>query len=528
MTITDVGIGLYNIDSFFDVTYEVEFEGCPASQIEDYMGTTTDTERWEIVQPCNAPGTVSKMYNFTNLQSSDKSSKITASLPPDCPYDAQMEIINGFPPNTTVQLDATLTDFFCNTETACTWPVSPGNCEIPGGSLGGTIVCFEAALYIDVTGTGELEGFNRHLAVPVEVEYHTAPRSAGLPYQTFQTEMYKLTGELFGDPDFCTFRVRAGTYYGLPGPGSMTLTDIGNGTLDVESFFDIMYEVEFEGCPGSQLEDYNGTTPGAERWEMVEPCNTSGIAPYDYSRPGELLWMKHFLPGEYTWSVYASGLEEGWYNPNTGLYEPSGDHVCYRYVFPLELGEFIQEGSPESPVVYWIDVQTNTDVVGYPGAFFGWKTAMTHWNDDGTWAEGEDNFQTLPDWMELRYPTGHPYAGESVDMAFAIFGAPPCDCEPGECDGSPPLDILDIVHMIDYKFKECPPGAGLGTCPPPTPYAVCSGDTDCNCIVDILDIVLMIDYKFKECPPGAGFGTCPPPCSCEEWVTQCGYPIYKK
>jgi hypothetical protein len=101
-----------------------------------------------------------------------------------------------------------------------------------------------------------------------------------------------------------------------------------------------------------------------------------------------------------------------------------------------------------------------------------------------------------------------------------------CDCQPGECDGSPPLDILDIVHMIDYKFKECPPGAGLGSCPPPTPYLTCSGDADCNCIVDILDIVLMIDYKFKECPPGAGLGSCPPPCSCEDWVTECGWPIH--
>jgi hypothetical protein len=104
----------------------------------------------------------------------------------------------------------------------------------------------------------------------------------------------------------------------------------------------------------------------------------------------------------------------------------------------------------------------------------------------------------------------------------------PCDCDPGECDGGSPIDILDIVHLIDYKFKECPPGAGLGTCPPPTPYSVCSGDADCNCIVDILDIVRMIDWKFKECPPGAGVGTCPAPCSCEEWVSQCGVTIYEK
>jgi hypothetical protein len=100
-----------------------------------------------------------------------------------------------------------------------------------------------------------------------------------------------------------------------------------------------------------------------------------------------------------------------------------------------------------------------------------------------------------------------------------------CDCVPGECNGVSPIDILDIVHLIDYKFKGCPPGSPIGTCPPPTPYPVCSGDTDCNCIMDILDIVLMIDWKFKECPPESG-NPCPPPCSCEDWLIQCGWPIY--
>jgi DNA-binding beta-propeller fold protein YncE len=100
-----------------------------------------------------------------------------------------------------------------------------------------------------------------------------------------------------------------------------------------------------------------------------------------------------------------------------------------------------------------------------------------------------------------------------------------CNYLPGEADGLPPRDILDIVHLIDYKFKECPPGAGLGTCPPPTPFEIYSGDADCNCIVDILDIVHMIDWKFKECPPGAGQGTCPPPCSCEDWISICQCPI---
>jgi hypothetical protein len=102
-----------------------------------------------------------------------------------------------------------------------------------------------------------------------------------------------------------------------------------------------------------------------------------------------------------------------------------------------------------------------------------------------------------------------------------------CECIPGECNGIPPTDILDIIHLIDFKFKGCPSGAPVGTCPPPTPYLICNGDADCNCIVDILDIVRLTDWKFKECPPGAGPETCPPPCGCEEWINQCGEPFRK-
>ena len=87
--------------------------------------------------------------------------------------------------------------------------------------------------------------------------------------------------------------------------------------------------------------------------------------------------------------------------------------------------------------------------------------------------------------------------------------AGPCDCEPGEADGTPPINILDIVYIINYKYKEGPA---------PVPYALCSADARCeDCIVNILDIVYIINYKYKEGPP---------PCTCEEWMTTCG-PLQK-
>ena len=194
----------------------------------------------------------------------------TVDLPADCPYTAPYEpmyIIDGLPLGTTIELEPILMNFICSDPPMCsTPPLPPGVCEAPGGSMGGHYQCFEATLDLVVTGTGELEGFSRHLAVPMMCEVHTGPRNPGDPVQTFDAVMYRLSGQLFGDPDFCTFRVTAGSDYGLPSPGEMTLEELGGGLYNVDSFFDITYQIEFEGCPDSPyLADYSGTTTATVR-----------------------------------------------------------------------------------------------------------------------------------------------------------------------------------------------------------------------------------------------------------------------
>lgn len=84
-----------------------------------------------------------------------------------------------------------------------------------------------------------------------------------------------------------------------------------------------------------------------------------------------------------------------------------------------------------------------------------------------------------------------------------------CDCEPGEADGVPPINILDIVYVINYKYKEGPA---------PIPYDLCNGDPNKDCLVNILDVVYLINYKYKDGPV---------PVTCEEWVFECGLPLRK-
>jgi hypothetical protein len=308
-TLEELGGGLYNVDSFFDITYQIEFEGCPDSYyLADYSGTTTAMVRMKqgsaegsvtgaccgtdgtcLVSSASFCETIGGTYQGddseclgdgdgdgyddlcyepgTCLEPDNGSG--TVDLPVDCPYTAPEEpmyIIDGLPPDATIELVPVFASFYCDQETDCSLAMPEGKCEDAGGSLGGHYHCFEGALYLDVSGTGSLEGFNRSLAVPISCEVHTGPRNPGDPVQTFPSVVYRFSGELFGDPDFCTLRITAGSDFGLPGPGQMMLIDLGNGLYNVDSFFDITYQIEFEGCPDSYyLADYSGTTTATIR-----------------------------------------------------------------------------------------------------------------------------------------------------------------------------------------------------------------------------------------------------------------------
>ncbi|MCP4612822.1 MAG: hypothetical protein GY845_29355, partial [Planctomycetes bacterium] len=219
-----------------------------------------------------------------------------------------------------------------------------------------------------------------------------------------------------------------------------------------------------------------------------------------WSMPGEMVAEWFFEPGEFIYKkVNLEGPHEGWFNPPAEWF-PIGDHNCYEYIFKFdETNWFEQQGTAGAPVIYWLDVQAAVVLEG--SAFFGWKTSASHWNDDAVWFDGVDGPGQLP-WFEMRYPMGHPFETESVDLAFMIGG--PCDCQPGEADGiTTEINILDIVHLINYKYKG---GAD------PIPYALCSGDANCNCTVDILDIVYVINYKYK----GGSY-----PCTCADFILAC-------
>ncbi|MFQ5490779.1 MAG: hypothetical protein ACE5GE_08675, partial [Phycisphaerae bacterium] len=194
--------------------------------------------------------------------------------PPGCDYlspDEVHEIIDGLPPGTTIKLAPIHNEFICRQGGG-----GP-HCGTPGGSLGGDVENFDSFMQLRLQGTGPLAPFVRRLTIPILCQTHTGPRTAGDPVQTFPTTMWSLQGSLVGDPDFAQLNIRAGDAFGLPSPGQTTLTDLGNGNWQVDSFFDITYEIDYVGAPGGALAGLAGTTQATLRMQasagaIPPPC----------------------------------------------------------------------------------------------------------------------------------------------------------------------------------------------------------------------------------------------------------------
>jgi hypothetical protein len=194
----------------------------------------------------------------------------TGEVPPvGCSYispDEFFTISAGMPAGTTIEADPILHSFVCHT--------TP--CETAGGSLGGTTATFDSTLTLFMKGTGILTGFVRQIDMPMVSEVHTAPRTPGDRVQSFTTDYFSLHGTIAGDPDFGTLTINAGWAYGIPSPGKMTLTKRLGDSFSVDSFFDIVYWIDYDGATGGALDGLSGLGGGMLRMAVEAPPRPMG------------------------------------------------------------------------------------------------------------------------------------------------------------------------------------------------------------------------------------------------------------
>lgn len=146
--------------------------------------------------------------------------------------------------------------------------------------------------------------------------------------------------------------------------------------------------------------------------DIPDPDGTGPL----YSMPGDLLWNRVFYSIEdiqnrtpvFTLRPWGTG-NQGWYDPNLGLYLPNNHVNTHQINFEDFVDPFIQvEGT-----TYWLAVTVESNY-----GEWGWKTSMSpHWKDDAVWCDYVPDGHTP--WQELRDP-----AGVSLDLAFVITPEP--------------------------------------------------------------------------------------------------------
>jgi hypothetical protein len=144
----------------------------------------------------------------------------------------------------------------------------------------------------------------------------------------------------------------------------------------------------------------------------IPPLSPPYFAPY--SMPGAVKWQRTFPPSQIKCSVMASNLQEGWFQPPVVLQMP-GDTICYQYDFTFPTnGAFWQEGTPQLPKIYWLEVQAQSP----NQQEFGWKTCVTNWNDNAVWTNATAPFNS--GWLMLQ----HSYIQRPIDLAFRLNTSP--------------------------------------------------------------------------------------------------------
>jgi hypothetical protein len=148
----------------------------------------------------------------------------------------------------------------------------------------------------------------------------------------------------------------------------------------------------------------------------------AGSTPGAFSRPKDLLWEATDFSLTYRqYFEFPAGTPgEYWYDPNTQELLPNNDRIVWQANFDVSKNPFAQTKGE----IYWLAVQMyfpNLPADANETAQLGWKTRSlneTHFNDDAVWADLTPT--AAPTWHELRYPIGHQYEGQSVDLAFVI------------------------------------------------------------------------------------------------------------
>jgi hypothetical protein len=106
---------------------------------------------------------------------------------------------------------------------------------------------------------------------------------------------------------------------------------------------------------------------------------------------------------------------------------------------------------------------------------------------------------------------------------------PGCIAKAGEVNGTPPIALPDVIHLVNYVFdQDRPATACLGTDPGNcwTPVPLCGGEVNGISPVALPDVIHLVNYVFdKDRPTTACFGSSPGNCWTPVATDACCVPV---
>jgi Dockerin type I domain len=127
---------------------------------------------------------------------------------------------------------------------------------------------------------------------------------------------------------------------------------------------------------------------------------------YEYSRPGEELWLRQI--SDFIAIPYAPDSLEHWYDPQKDSVNWNDHQLFYRYDIYLDSNDWFWQ---DSGTVYWLDLTAVLEDTSYQ---WGWKSSYMHWNDDAVWAD-----RWSYDWVDMYEPV-YDYTYDPIQNMFWI------------------------------------------------------------------------------------------------------------
>ncbi len=150
------------------------------------------------------------------------------------------------------------------------------------------------------------------------------------------------------------------------------------------------------------------------RFEINVYSNKPADVAIPWSRPDKLLWTRDILPYSYDFHEISNRIPEGWYEPNTALYERGNHERAWQYDICLEEDDdlFVMTLG----TTYWIEIKEvrREDTK----SALGWKTTKSplQFGGNAVWLDPQRG------WVPMVYPETHESYRKPMDLAFVIVG----------------------------------------------------------------------------------------------------------